>query len=146
MTLEKRADLSLFSSLHDYRRVGATDRCIQTTLKPWWPALLDICYSHGAYFFDISGEIGVMRKSLRHSFFNRTVMTLRSSSCHSCLLFIKSQVQISSWMSKAVSNNLRGFSKSFQATNDIVRSVGQRQIPYPSQIIIPSYIIWRYIH
>jgi hypothetical protein len=34
MTLEKRADLSSSSSLHDYRWVGATDRCIQTALKP----------------------------------------------------------------------------------------------------------------
>jgi len=79
-----------------------------------------------------------MRKSLRHGFFNRTFMMLRSSSCHSCLVFIKSQVQISSRKSKSVYNNLRGFSKSFSAVNDIVRSVGQRQIPYALEIIIPS--------
>lgn len=146
MTLEKRADLSLFSSLREYRRVDVTDRCIQTALKPWRPALLDICCSRGTYFLGISGEIRVMRKSLRHGFFNRTVMTLRSSSCHSCLVFIELQDQISSLTSKAVSNNLPGFSKSFPATNDIVRSVGQRQIPYALQIIIPSDIIWRHIN
>jgi hypothetical protein len=145
MTLEKRADLILCSSLHDYRRVGATDHCIQTALKPWRPALLDICCSRGRYFFGISGEIRVIRKSLRHGFYNRTVMTLRSSSCYFWLVFIKYQVQISSWMSKAVPNNFRGFSKSFPATNDIVRSVGQRQIPYPLEIIIPRDIIWRHI-
>jgi len=44
-------------------------------------------------------------------------------------------------MSKAVCNNLRDFSKSFPATNDTVRSVGQRQSPYTLQIIIPSDII-----
>jgi hypothetical protein len=46
-------------------------------------------------------------------------------------------------MSNVVSNNVRGFSQSFPATTDIVRSVGQRPIPYPLQIIIPSDI-WRY--
>lgn len=44
-------------------------------------------------------------------------------------------------MSNEVSNNPRGFDQSFPATSDTVRSVGQRQILYPLQIIIPSDII-----